>query len=64
MTTSNILAVISACLALTIIMGAAYIYLPWTKRKVERLIKAWMSPATLVLYLLIVINGFVAALGY
>ncbi len=63
MTPSDIMLYLGAILLTSVIFGLAYVQLPFTPRKIERTVKAWLSPATLVGYLCIIIAAFLASIG-
>lgn len=62
-TPSAILASIAAGIALLILAALAYLQMPATPRRVERAIRVWASPLNLVLYLLVIMAGFLASIG-
>ena len=62
-TPSEIMLYVAAILATSVVMSLAYISLPYTPRRVERVLKAWLSPATLVAYLCTIIAATLAAIG-
>lgn len=63
MNPSTILTIFCALLATFVVAALAYLQLPYTPRKVERQLKAWLSPMTLVAYLLVILAAFLGGIG-
>ena len=63
MTPSTILTIFTAILASLVVASLAYLQLPYTPRRVERVLKASLSPMTLVAYLLVILAAFLGGIG-
>lgn len=63
MNPSTILTWLAAALATIVVASLAYLQLPYHPRRTQKLLKAWLSPMTLVAYLLVIVAAFLGGMG-
>ncbi len=63
MNASTLMLYCGAFLLTSVVIGLAYVQMPFTPRKIERSVKAWLSPATLVGYLCVILSAFLSSIG-
>lgn len=60
---SQILWMLATLLFTGTVLILGYVALPWTVRRVERKLTPWVSPLTLIAYMLTVTAAFLASIG-